>query len=247
VKTLARALKIARRSDRIILAKTPEPYRESVTVHGKNSGVPKRPFVIEGNGAMLDGTEPVPNDAWENVKGDLFRYPSQRKRNMILYRGGQPLVRIAAKGDDLPDLEPLQWTLHKGHVYFRVEAKNLPTAYQLRHSVKTVGITIYEARHIRIENLVIQGYQLDGVNSHDSVFDTVLVGMTVRGNGRSGISVGGASRVVIQACLVGNNVTAQIRTEGRSRTRIIDTDIVHEEFAKDIDKEKNTFVERKQE
>jgi hypothetical protein len=48
-----------------------------------------------------------------------------------------------------------------------------------------------------------------------------LVGITARGNGRSGISLGGSSRADLEACLVGNNGLAQVRTEGWSHTRLI--------------------------
>jgi hypothetical protein len=96
----------------------------------------------------------------------------------------------------------------------------------LSHTSLPVGITLYEARNIVISDLVVQGFQLDGLNAHDSVFDATLVGLTCRGNGRSGISVGGASRVKIIACLVGDNGAAQVRTEGFSHTDILNCDLV---------------------
>ena len=77
-----------------------------------------------------------------------------------------------------------------------------------------------------ILDLTVQGYQLDGINAHDNVFDAALVGLLSRGNGRSGISIGGASRVLIRSCLVGNNGYAQVRTEGLSATRIIESDLI---------------------
>lgn len=70
---------------------------------------------------------------------------------------------------------------------------------------QTVGITLYQVLNVEIQDLVVQGYQLDGVNAHDSAFNVKLVGLTCRGNGRSGISIGGALRVELEACLVGNN------------------------------------------
>ncbi len=73
---------------------------------------------------------------------------------------------------------------------------------------------------------MIQGFQLDGVNAHDGVRETTLSALNCRGNGRSGISVGGASRVRIDACLVGNNGTAQVRTEGFSHTQLIGCDLL---------------------
>jgi hypothetical protein len=85
---------------------------------------------------------------------------------------------------------------------------------------------LYEVRHVSISDLVVQGFQLDGVSAPDNAFEVALIGLTARGNGRSGISVSGASRVLIQACLVGNNGAAQVRTEGPSHTRIVNCDLV---------------------
>ena len=72
---LTRALDVARKGDRIILVNTGEPYRESVTLQGgRHSGYPDAPFEIVGNGAVLDGVQPVPVDAWTIVEGNLFRF-----------------------------------------------------------------------------------------------------------------------------------------------------------------------------
>jgi len=54
----------------------------------------------------------------------------------------------------------------------------------------------------------------------------VISGVTSRGNGRSGISVGGASRVTIDQCLIGDNGRAQLRTEGFSRTYVLDSSLL---------------------
>ena len=58
-----------------------------------------------------------------------------------------------------------------------------------------MGITLYEVRNVVIRDLIVQGFQLDGINAHDGVFDALLKKVTCRGNARSGICVGGASRV----------------------------------------------------
>ena len=77
-----------------------------------------------------------------------------------------------------------------------------------------------------IRDLVVQGFQLDGVNAHDGVFGAQLTELTCRGNGRSGISIGGASRVRVEACLVGNNGAAQVRIEGSCKAQLIGCDLL---------------------
>ena len=73
-----------------------------------------------------------------------------------------------------------------------------------------------------VENLNIRGFFLDGVNCHDNVVRSDLLGLNSSHNGRSGISVGGASRVRIDTCTAAGNGVAQVRTEGYSITALVD-------------------------
>ena len=233
-RTITKALQVANRGDHIILAKTKTPYQESITLQAsRHSGMLTRPFVLEGNGAILDGSQPIPETAWEGVpnRPDLFRYEPRFKSHVLLYLFGRPAKRVTVSAADAqaPELKPLQWCLFRGHVYFRVEPNNIPTAYVLSATSLPVGITLYEARHIQIRNLVVQGFRLDGINAHSSVFDANLLSLNCRGNGRSGISVGGASRVRVESCLVGNNGQAQLRTEGYSRALVVNCDLIDDD------------------
>ncbi|MBP89266.1 MAG: hypothetical protein CMJ64_21540 [Planctomycetaceae bacterium] len=227
-RSIRRALELAERADRVVIANTGQPYHESLTLQaGRHSGLPSRPFTIVGNGATLDGSAPVPRDAWEQVEGNIFRFRPRRATFQLLFLDGKPAPRrMVDRSQGFPELEPLEWCLLDRTVYLRVDKDRLPHQYDLSYTSLQVGITLYEVRHVLVTDLVVQGFQQDGVNAHDSAFDTTLVGLTCRGNGRSGISVGGASRVKIYASLVGNNGTAQVRTEGFSRTEIINCDLI---------------------
>jgi hypothetical protein len=227
-RTLSRALRATRTGDRVHVANTGQPYRESITLQGaRQSGFPDAPFELVGNGAVLDGTQPVPPDAWSYVEGNLFRFQPPKTAFQMLYLEGKPVRRREARSlDDLGRLQPLEWCLYQQHVYFRGEANRQPQSYAMSFAGMQVGVTLYEVRHVIVKDLVIQGFQLDGVNAHDGVRETTLSALNCRGNGRSGISVGGASRVRIDACLVGNNGTAQVRTEGFSHTQLTGCDLV---------------------
>ncbi len=229
VRTIARALRIVEKGDRIVLAKTEVPYRESISLStGRHSGYEHMPLVIYGNGAILDGTLPVPPVAWQHVEGDLFRFRPRRLTYQQLYLGGKPAVRrrVEPSVPELPQLAPLEWMLLDGHIYFRCESGRLPEDYELRFAGRQTGITLYHVRNVVIRDLVVQGFQLDGVNAHDGVNRAVLAGLTCRGNGRSGISVGGSSRVLVQNCLIGDNGEAQFRIEGFSLAELEATDLI---------------------
>ena len=77
VRTIAKALRLAGSGDIIVLAKTNDPYRESISLVGsRHSGTAKEPFVIRGNGAILDGSAPVPAKAWEPYQGGDLPFPA---------------------------------------------------------------------------------------------------------------------------------------------------------------------------
>lgn len=227
-RTIAKALRNADKGDRIILADTGEPYRESLTFQaGRNSGYANNPIILDGNGAILDGSVPIPASAWEHTYKDVYRFRPARMSHQQLFIDGKPAARRHMSADGRPPtLKPLEWCLFDGQIYFRCETDKGPYAYPLSCAGQTVGITLYEVRNVTITNLIVQGFQLDGINAHDSAFNVVIANVTARGNGRSGISVGGASRVRIESCLVGNNGAAQIRTEGRSITELVDNDLL---------------------
>lgn len=229
VRSITRALGVAAAGDRIVLAGTETPYRESISLcTGRHSGLSGKPFTIAGNGAILDGTSSVPPRIWQHAWRDLFRFRPARLTYQQLYLGDRPAVRRPADPDaaDWPELNPLEWMLADGQIYFRPEEGKLPDEYELRYAAHVTGITLDHVRNVRIANLVVQGFQLDGVNAHDGISGCLLQNLTCRGNGRSGISVGGSSRVRIDACLVGDNGVAQIRCEGHSITQVTESEVV---------------------
>lgn len=228
-RSIGRALREAQAGDRIIVANTGIPYREALTVQAKrHSGTPEHPFQIIGNGATLDGSALVPEGTWRPVKGDLFRFAPPLKSYQQLFLSGKPAQRVPLDDSELrlPVLKPLEWCFFQRQIYFRVEKDRLPEQYELTYAAIPVGISLYEVRNVVIRDLVVQGFQLDGINARDGVFETTLRGVTCRGNARSGIAVAGASQVTLEECLLGNNGAAQLRAEGKSHTHVVNCDLL---------------------
>ena len=231
VRSLECALRLAKHGDRVILANTGEPYRECVTIFGyDNSGVEDRPFRIIGNGAVLDGSAELTGEDWEYYRDDVFRFSPRRKAHQRLFRDGKPLVeRASDRQADAPvQLEPLEWTVHHGSIYFRVEADKAPSLYNLSYASQMTGLTVFRAEHVVIEDLVVQGYQLDGIQVHDLARNIELVSLISQGNGRAGIVISGASRVRIESCLVGHNGRAQVQAQGHSISNLLNCELLEE-------------------
>lgn len=214
VRTIAKALRLARPGDRIVLTKTSAPYRESVALVGSRlSESLLTPLILDGGGAVLDGTAPVPADRWEHHLGDVFCFAPERLGYQQLYLAGRPALRrpTTPADYDLPELEPLEWCLAQGKIYFRVEAGRLPEQYPLSYCVLGTGLRLYSVQNVVIRDLTVQGFQLDGIAVCDVVRGALFQRVTARGNGRCGISVAGDSQIEIEDSTLAGNGLARLR------------------------------------
>lgn len=230
VKTIGRALKLAQSGDHIVLAHNEgEPYRESVTFLGKNhSAANARFFTLEGNGATLDGSEEFDPALWKYFRDGIFRFKPRLMAYQNLFLDGKPLQRVVLPKVEIPvvALDEMQWCLHEGYVYFKPERERLPDEYPLRIAGLECGITLMHVQGVCIQNLVVQGFQHDGISAANAARHVNLKNVTLRGNARAGLSVGGASRVWVIESLLGNNNFAQLLLEKHSSVRLIDTDLL---------------------
>jgi len=214
-RTIAKALRITQPGDRIVVANTGQPYREGITLQGpRHSGSDRFPTTIVGNGATLDGTMSLADAVWEFAVNNTFRTRPAHMSFQQLFLDDQPLARRQPLPGQFPALQPREWCLLQGWIYFRPDAGKLPESYNLACCGEQAGITLYNVHDVVIQDLIVRGFWIDGVNCHDNVRDAVLTRIKASDNGRSGFSVGGASRVRIDSCTAAGNGAAQLRTEG---------------------------------
>ncbi|HZL87642.1 MAG TPA: hypothetical protein VFB96_04635 [Pirellulaceae bacterium] len=223
VRTIEKALRLAQAGDRIVINPNGgQPYRECITLQGgAHSGFGDVVLEIVGNGAVMDGSLSLVSADWEVVGEDLYAVQPPKMAYQQLFLGGQPAARVKPAGDKVPELQPRQWCLFKGRIVFRTDRGRRPESYDISCGGHPVAITLYEVHDLVIRDLKIRGYQLDGVNAHDNVTRCDLVGIDSSYNGRSGFSIGGASRVRLDGCTAGGNGAAQVRTEGFSKTHLV--------------------------
>ena len=226
-RTIAKALRISGPGDHIHLKRNREPYHESVTLFGwQHSGLnTQSPFIIHGNGAILDGAGPVDQKSWQHVKGDVYRFAPSRLSYQQLFMNGRPLVRKPSANGRIPELEAKQWTLADSWIYFRTEPDHLAAEYPLKYSQLQVGVSLYRVHDVVILDLILQGFQQDGINVHDATRNVLLGRLNCRGNGRSGVAVTNAAQVDLAECVIGDNGEAQLLLEGRSDTHVSSSEI----------------------
>jgi hypothetical protein len=232
VRTIAKALRLAQAGDHVILAKNDEPYRECVSITGaRRSGAPgEMPFVLDGNGATIDGSAPIPNDAWTHYRDNIFRFRPKRLIHAVLFAHGRsiaplPLPQTAAYP---PRLEPMQWCVLEGAIYFAVERGKLPPDYKLRYAELTTGITLYEVRQIVLRNLAVQGFQADGVAAAVGARDVTLENVTCTANGQSGVCAGGGAQLALSACKLFGNGKAQLMTLDNSEVHLLSSELTND-------------------
>lgn len=227
VRTLRRALELAQNGDRIVLQPTGIPFKESMTLTRHNhSGSTKFPFVIEGSGAVLDGTADLDPGVWEHVEGDLFRFlPPVKTSDFSYFRifdRQKPLTYVEPEpgAKTVPELEADQWTLVRGRVYFMAAEGKTPRSsrdYDFVYTDEFCGITLLHVENVRIHDLTVQGFQIDGIAAFNSARGVVLDNVVCNNNGRSGLNIGGASDLAAGYCTFRGNLGEQIVSQAHSR------------------------------
>lgn len=235
VRTISRALKLVKTSDRIIVDPKGGPYRESLTLFGKNaSGSTLGPLVIEGCGAVLDGSDPIPRGIWRHYRDDIYRFQLTMQPVNTTYfhilNGDQVLKKVEVPSDAsaIPELETDCWCIFKGFLYLRVEEDKTPILspeYNLFYSARMTGISLVQVGDVRIHDLTVQGFQIDGISAANGAQKIVLDNVVCRANGASGLSVGGASSVYAGYCEFIENHSTQVVAKSYGKGHLYDCTI----------------------
>jgi hypothetical protein len=229
VHSIAKALRLATSGDRIVLAKSSQPYRECIALVGNRHSAAARllPFILDGNGATLDGSAPIPADGWTHYRDNIFRFrPKTLIRPVLFFNDSSiqplPLPQSAASP---PKMEPLQWCAIEGAIYFAVEPTRLPPDYKLSYAKLPTGITLYQVDHVVVRNLTIRGFQADGVAVAVGARNVVLDNVTCTANGQCGICVQGGAQVEIESCKLAGNGLSQLTTRANSETHLLASEL----------------------
>ncbi len=225
VATLERAFRLARPGETIRLVKTDRPYSGSLTVGTPGrGGIAGHPIILDGNGVELRGFATVPASVWQYVGQSTYRMQPYRKGYYLLVVEGQLAERVpyrqAEKGSDRPALRPLQWTVHRGHIYVRIPEGKYIDQLTIEIPGADIGLSLYSAKHVVIRDLTITGYRLDGVHVFGNSEAVILENVICRLNGRAGIAAGGTSRLVARGCQLQTNLVSDVYTYGSATVHL---------------------------
>jgi hypothetical protein len=213
VHSIGRALRIAGPGDTIIVANTGVPYTGAIALAGsQHGGFPGLPLTIVGNGAVVDGSQPIDVAAWSKAGPGLWRMTPWHKGTYLLLEGGRPLPehprpRHLPAAADVPEGH---WTAFGGSIYLKLPDLDEPADHALRLAWEPMGLSLYKVEHVVIRDLTFQHFQVDGVNLHDLCSNVVLENVKSLENARAGVTVAGSSAVTLRNCELAGNGRASL-------------------------------------
>ena len=201
--TIARAVALCGTSDTLVLVNTGKIYYESLNL-GRRGGTAAKPFVIEGNGAVLSGLEIIKPDRWQEVADGLYFFPleSSPYGNPFLVNRGERLA--AGKSVDALAAEEHLWDAERG-IYFRCAPGKTLESYELAATLRVSGLITTSASYIICRNLVCEHFSNDGFNMHGDCRGTYLENVVARHNGDDGISIHESGGLVVRNAYVHHN------------------------------------------
>jgi hypothetical protein len=207
VRSLRRAAELLQRGDALVIRNTGNAYFEPlVLVGGRHSGSPGFPLVIRGNGAMLCGLRQLPADGWESLGGGRWRLTLTRKGYYRFFRGDEAWPEFRSDTNwQLTDLPEGTWAPRHGQVFFRFPQNEPPANRTWTYAAEEQGLSLVDVRHVRIVDLEVLGYRVDGVNVDNACRDIVIERVSLSHNGRTGLAVGGSSHVKLTGSRVHDN------------------------------------------
>jgi hypothetical protein len=213
VRTIGRALRLAGPGDTIIVANTGVAYNGPVALAtSNNGGFPGLPLTIVGNGAVVDGSQPVDPAAWIKISPGLWRMTPWRKGTYLLLDEGAPLPEQPRLRNlsGLAEMPEGRWTAYRGSIYLRLPELDAPADHALGLAWEPVGLSLYKVEYVVIRDLTFQHFQVDGVNVHDLCANVVLDNVRSLENARAGVTVAGSSAVTLRNCELAGNGRASL-------------------------------------
>jgi len=176
-RTIAQAVRRVTPGDTIRLTHTGVMYKESLVLHDVRGKKDAR-IVVEGNGAVISGTEDVDLNEWEEISPGLFKndgiYADRRfnmdviNRYFFLFDGKINRMNRCLKGKNVPfkkpeDLEENEWTFLENEKAFYIRLNTSEKATYIEMPVRSNGVAITgSTQYVTIKNLTCKNLYNDG-------------------------------------------------------------------------------------
>jgi hypothetical protein len=188
LRTLARGLALCGPGDTLAIVPGEAPYHESLVVGGRG-GLPGRPLIVEGNGAVLSGLQALPAEAWQDRGDGRWFLPTAVRYGSLLpflVRPDGTRVPEAAKAEALSAGQAL-WDAQG--ILLRCPIGQHPAELGLRGTLLDAGVSLNGASYVTVRNLTCEYFANDGFNVHGSCQGLFFENVVARHNGDDGFSV----------------------------------------------------------
>ncbi len=228
LKTIARAVALARPGDEIRLAPHPHPLHERLLITGR-SGEPDKPIVFDGGGRTLIGTRPIDPEEWEEVRPGVYRSTTYLKERLekeknpgsffsrwfLVINGEVQRMGLFDKlrRPALPapgELAPGQWTFSQEEKAFYFALKPGQTLEEARVEVPHLenGVALRgNVAHWIIRNLHVRRVINDGFNFHGACHHILLENISATECSDDGMSAHGECRITVRNFTAERNAT----------------------------------------
>ncbi len=202
LRSIAKAIALAKAGDTVDLAPRAKPYRESAVFHNR-SGEPGRPITLDGHGATLSGCEPIVPADWEPVAPGLYRNarllhtsPSVVGRYFFRFDGRMNHMGRTSKGNSLPwkkpqDLRPGEWTFQASDkaFYLKIDPARRLDDCRIEAPLRSNGVAIGgHCEHLVIRDVNATHVWNDGYNIHGTTRDILFENISAVECGDDGLS-----------------------------------------------------------
>ncbi len=226
VRTLERAMRLARFGDTVIISKTSKPYYGSLSLTGhRHSGSPQVPFRILGNGATLSGARSVPSELWKRHRDNVWSFEPTKKGRYLLLLDGEAVKRFPAQfTSHYPHgIEEGQFAVCMGRVFYRSPKGEQPGERAFAIAQGTTGVSLFGVRNVIIKDLKVENFRIDGLNAHDLCRNVLVENVTAIANGRAGMTVKGSAELVVRNCRIEQNLEHSVLVQEAGEVDVKET------------------------
>jgi hypothetical protein len=228
VATITRAIELAPPSSRILIANTGLDYRETVRVGKDKHGKPDAPFVIDGQGATVNGLLQAPAKAWTHLRDDIYwfehidatgkRRPMPKSNWLAFlkhqgwFQGRQAPEIFFLNGKTAPHVRSLE-ELQPGAFFYDTQTGPLRLYFRLPANAKLEDLTLelplnegvfIDSDYVVVRNLQSKYSQADGFAGYWG-YGVVFENINGSFNCDQGFSMHGNSITLVDGALFERN------------------------------------------
>ena len=117
--------------------------------------------MIVGNGAVLDGSAPVPVHQWTHVGGGVYRFRPPQMGFQQLFLDDRPAAQVAVdhRPPARPSSSPANGASSRATSSSASMPGKLPINHQLTYASLPTGITLFQVDRVTISGLTVRRYQ----------------------------------------------------------------------------------------